>query len=722
MRPGGCPRAYLSRHLCCFVLASRALMASIAPAAAQSASTPILNPANSHWYQLVRAPSQINWPEARTAAQALFFAGYQGHLATITSADERQFVNTNVTGKSGLEAVWLGGFQDSKAPDYREPDGGWRWVTGEPFQFTNWHAGEPNDSPHDSNALQLTVIWGGEWDDRLATEARLPGYVVEYEPPAIPGAPRLGILPNPVIGGQSTVGLISLQGPAPSGDLVVSVASILPAAAVAPAVVIVPAGTTSATFSIVTFPVATPTSVLLTATGPGGSRTATLQILPPGAGIPSGNLLVNGSFEQPPVPAGSVQLNLRGNDLPGWRITRGSVDVAAAASWPAAPGEGSQSLDLVGETAGTIEETLPTVAGREYVFSGWVAHHPALSSPPEARANVSLNGQLFVQLFHRDAQASAADLRWSRFAYHFRATAATTTLALADATNAAYPGGLILDGLSVTPVQPNLLVNGSFEEPDLSTSGQSSLAAGPGALPGWRIATGTVDVVHRRSWQPALGQGNQSLHLLGRPGAVGAIEQSFPTEPGRDYTFSGWLAHHPSIAEGRANIYLNGDLLTQLFHSNALYGIPAPADLRWQPFLYSFRAVGPTTTLQIVDVTGISAVEGAALDGLAIAPAEEPAAGQVPVTPTGLTVRLISPTQIDLSWSDNSPDETGFEIQRRTGSGEWTRLALVGPNLTRFSDFSVLPGTSYSYRVRAVNDMGASAWSNEATGTTLAGP
>jgi hypothetical protein len=121
-------------------------------------------------------------------------------------------------------------------------------------------------------------------------------------------------------------------------------------------------------------------------------------------------------------------------------------------------------------------------------------------------------------------------------------------------------------------------------------------------------------------------------------------------------------------------------------------------------------------------VTGSAVAEGAVLDGLVVMPAEEPASSQALSAPTGLTVRLISPTQIDLAWSDNSGDETGFEIQRRTGSGDWTRLALVGPNLTRFSDFSVLPSTSYSYRLRAVNDVGASAWSNEAIGTTLAGP
>ena len=55
---------------------------------------------------------------------------------------------------------------------------------------------------------------------------------------------------------------------------------------------------------------------------------------------------------------------------------------------------------------------------------------------------------------------------------------------------------------------------------------------------------------------------------------------------------------------------------------------------------------------------------------------------------------------------------------------EWfgQRIALVAANVTRFSDFGVAPNTSYTYRVRAVNDGGSSDWSNEAGVTTLAGP
>jgi hypothetical protein len=467
--------------------------------------------------------------------------------------------------------------------------------------------------------------------------------------------------------------------------------------------------------------VSAPRTAVLSAASAGGVRSALLQVLPASTPFPPDSLLMNGSFEQPQLTTPQLI-----TDLPGWRITQGSVDVVLG--WQQAPGQGRQSLDLVGDggdrqhPAGAIEQTVPTVPGKEYLLSGWMAHNPANPVAPEGRANVLLNGQFFVQLFHRDARATESNMRWVPFAYQFHASGSATMLSISDVTGTWDKGGLALDGLAITPVVPNLLVNGSFEEPDLSAVLDGFRNVDSSGLPGWRVPQGTVAVVDRRSWQPAPGQGDQVLHLLGQQGAGGVIEQSIATEPGRLYMLSGWVAHHPAIDEGRVNIYVNGDLLTQLYHSSALYGPVTPLELRWQPFLYRFRAMAATTTLQFVDVTGHSAVEGAALDGLIVAPVEEPTLGGPPPTaPSALTVRLVSPSQVDLSWTDTSGDETMFEIQRRAGDGDWARIALVASGVTRFSDYGVLPNATYAYRVRALNDSGASDWSNVAGVTTLPG-
>jgi hypothetical protein len=693
------------------------LIAFAAPVAGQTTYAPVFNPVNGHWYQQIRVPSGITWAEARSAAEAMLFAGYRGHLATMNSREENDFVwNSVLNGTSPLPQYWIGGFQDPTAPDYREPGGGWRWVTGEPWDHTRWNAGEPNNAGSE-NALEF--LHGGVWNDGNGAGANR-SYIVEYEPAPVPSAARLSILPNPVVSGATTVGLLTLDRAAGPEDIVLSLTSGLPAAVVVPAVVIVPAGANRAAFSIVTFPVSAPTTVTLAASGPGGMRTAVLHVLPMNATFPPGNLLANGSVEQPRVPDGQPRVTLRDGELSGWRVTRGTVDLVRA-GWQQAPSEGAQSLELMGTPGpATVEQSVATVPGRDYLLAGWVGHNPRAPGD-EARANVFLNGQFFVQLFHRDATATAGAMGWQPFAYRFRATAATTMLTFADATNADKPVGLALDGLAVTAVLPNLLVNGSFETPIVPEGAGSVTLPSAGSLLGWRITRGSVDVTHARSRQQAPGQGLQSLDLAGTAGA-GAVEQSVPTEPGRLYLFSGWLAHDPVALEGRAHMFVNGDFLAELFHSNRLYGVATTDEMGWQPFLYLFRATAPTTTLQVFDASELGETSGAVLDGLVIAPAEEPISGQPPAAPSGLTVRRISPTQVDLTWSDNSADEAEFEIERRIGTGDWARIARVATDSTRFSDFGVRPGTTYAYRVRALNEAGASAWSNEASVTTLPGP
>src|SRR5262249_43230301 len=93
-----------------------------------------------------------------------------------------------------------------------------------------------------------------------------------------------------------------------------------------------------------------------------------------------------------------------------------------------------------------------------------------------------------------------------------------------------------------------------------------------------------------------------------------------------------------------------------------------------------------------------------------------------PVAPTGLTVRALSSSQLELRWTDNSSDETSFAIWRQSGTGTWTRVGGVPAGVTRFVDKKLTAGTSYSYEVRANSPGGVSDWSNTAIGKTLSGP
>ncbi|MEW5766299.1 MAG: Ig-like domain-containing protein [bacterium] len=94
----------------------------------------------------------------------------------------------------------------------------------------------------------------------------------------------------------------------------------------------------------------------------------------------------------------------------------------------------------------------------------------------------------------------------------------------------------------------------------------------------------------------------------------------------------------------------------------------------------------------------------------------------VPSNPGNLNATAISNTRIDLSWQDNSDNETGFSIERKTSGGSYAEIATVSTGVTTYSDTGLLPAVTYTYRVRAFNAIGYSGYSNEAAATTQNAP
>jgi hypothetical protein len=95
--------------------------------------------------------------------------------------------------------------------------------------------------------------------------------------------------------------------------------------------------------------------------------------------------------------------------------------------------------------------------------------------------------------------------------------------------------------------------------------------------------------------------------------------------------------------------------------------------------------------------------------------------GVIPQPPDAPTLRaeVVSDTQIDLQWNDVA-NETSYQIERRAGAA-WGEITSPGANVTSFSDQGLGASTEYFYRIRALNDAGASAFSPEVRAVTLGG-
>lgn len=93
-----------------------------------------------------------------------------------------------------------------------------------------------------------------------------------------------------------------------------------------------------------------------------------------------------------------------------------------------------------------------------------------------------------------------------------------------------------------------------------------------------------------------------------------------------------------------------------------------------------------------------------------------------PSAPSALIAKANLVFQIQLNWLDRSNNETGFEIERSTDNNTFTKIATTGANVTQYLDGPLTPGTRYYYRVRAINSVGASGYTNVANDVTAQSP
>lgn len=133
-------------------------------------------------------------------------------------------------------------------------------------------------------------------------------------------------------------------------------------------------------------------------------------------------------------------------------------------------------------------------------------------------------------------------------------------------------------------------------------------------------------------------------------------------------------------------------------------GVTTYSDLALAPdteYTYRLRGLNASGTSQ-----GFSEISGRTL------PAP-------PAAPSALTVTASSSTQLILHWTDQSDNETGFEVYRQGEGGAFTLLALLGANAVTFVDLNRQPNVTYTYRVRAVNEGGPSDYTPAQGGLTL---
>lgn len=121
-------------------------------------------PSGEHQYRIFY--DALTWEEAKAACEAK-----GGHLATITSEEEQQKLNLY---NAGNHKLWIGG--------YKNTEGQWCWVTGEPWEYENWGDGEPNNSSNVVAGESCVAMWPEKWNDLANSNVyEQSGYICEWE-------------------------------------------------------------------------------------------------------------------------------------------------------------------------------------------------------------------------------------------------------------------------------------------------------------------------------------------------------------------------------------------------------------------------------------------------------------------------------------------------------------------------------------------------------------
>lgn len=142
---------------------------------------------NGNCYKLTSVEQDWGAAEAEAVSEG-------GHLVAIGDSSENQWLLD--TFGDDANSIWIGHYQDTEAPAYSEPAGGWVWSNGEPFVYTNWDSGEPNNNHTDGEDCgdmrgHQPAEPDGSWND-LPCTAPILG-IIETSGSAVPTVSEWGL-------------------------------------------------------------------------------------------------------------------------------------------------------------------------------------------------------------------------------------------------------------------------------------------------------------------------------------------------------------------------------------------------------------------------------------------------------------------------------------------------------------------------------------------------
>jgi len=166
--------------------------------------------------------------------------------------------------------------------------------------------------------------------------------------------------------------------------------------------------------------------------------------------------------------------------------------------------------------------------------------------------------------------------------------------------------------------EPNLLVNGSFEEgPDTANMGFTWYNEGSTDIKGWTVTRGQLSYIGTY-WQHA--DGKRSLDMHGGPG-FGGIKQAFKTKKGQKYRVTFSLAGNPLGQNPKKDLGVSAAGKEEKFVFDTTD--KTVKDMGWSTQVWDFVATGDETTLEFRTLMTDDGDCGPALDKVSVKPIDE---------------------------------------------------------------------------------------------------
>jgi hypothetical protein len=341
-----------------------------------------------------------------------------------------------------------------------------------------------------------------------------------------------------------------------------------------------------------------------------------MLIVAAGAEAQTQNLLVNGSFETPPITNKSKWDYVAPAVMFPWQTTATLFEVWTngwvnhkAGYGPADSADGVQNIEILSNTnKATVWQTVPTVPGTSYVFNFFHTPRPGY----ESILTVSVDSNV-VAIFDENGKG-LTNFDWQWFTTNYTAVSNNTTLSFSDLSLNFGGAGTHIDGVVL---ETNLVVNGSFEAPPITNKSKWSYLD-PSVMFPWQT-TATEFEVWTNGWVNHVtgvgpvysADGGQNIEILSDTNQA-TVWQDVPTIPCTSYVFSFYHTPRPGT----------DSILTVSAESNVVAVLDETGvgltNVAWQRFTTNFVAAGTNTTLSFADVSLNGGGAGTHIDGVVL--------------------------------------------------------------------------------------------------------